>query len=117
MNYYAARQHLETKTWCFTYINNGEIYTASCCLDHDITGHATKEEAEKCFYDYEINNLYTSKMMSYEKCQVKKCGKLTNLSLSPKRSYSMTFLCKKHCNKKGYMQANPFAKGITIISS
>lgn len=117
MNYYAARQHIETKTWCFTYMNDGVIYTDSCCLNHDITGHATKEEAERCYYDHQIAGLHEVKYDSYNKCQIKGCGKLTNIALSPKHSYSSTNLCKSHRNKESYMEVNPFNTGITIISS
>ncbi len=117
MNYYEARQQLKSKSWCFTYMNDGEIYTDSCCLDHDITGHATKEEAEKCFYNHQVKNLLEFKYQGYEKCQIKGCNRRTNVALGPKGSYHSTYLCKKHRNKEGYMQVNQFEEGITIISS
>ena len=113
MNYCEARQLKDTGRWNWTRLRDGDIFTAGNCINHP-EGHSTKEEAEKCFYDYEISKLYEIRFSLYDKCVI--CKAITDKALTPD-GYQIAHLCKKHRTKEYYIKAFPFQAGRQIISS
>ena len=114
MNYYQARQLKDSGKWHWTRMNDKIIYPAGDCVNHE--GHNTKEEAERCFYEYEIKKLYETSFSMRDKCSVKSCKAFTDKALTPD-GYSIAHLCKKHRNIKTYRKLFPFKPGRQIISS
>lgn len=55
MNYYQARQRKD-KRWDFTCRNDDQIWPVPPCSEHE-DGHATADEADRHFYDYEAAHL------------------------------------------------------------
>jgi len=114
MNYYQARQLKDTGKWNWTGMRDKVITTAGDCVNHP-EGHNTREEAEKCFYNYQVANLREEEYESYNKCAI--CKKLSNKSLTTRHGSRPVTLCNRHRNKKNYMKVQPFIPGIRIISS
>jgi hypothetical protein len=79
MNYYAARQHQETKKWKYTMANDGKVYEVGYCAKKDCPGHDTPEEAQEHYKQYMLdNNLQFHNPEdgdTMHKC--KKCGTFT----------------------------------------
>lgn len=74
MNYYSARQRRDGR-WDWTSMNDGAIRRAGPCVNH-YEGHATKGEAERHFYDSELDSLREARSKGdiQMKCEVKSCG-------------------------------------------
>lgn len=84
-------------------------------------GHATKEEAERCFYEYSLDRVQQASLKGTQKvCQFPGCGDWTSHALeSPGMDglFPPTMLCHAHRNREGLMQVHPFQGGIQLIHS
>lgn len=115
MNYYCARENKKTKKWAFTYVNDKQCFLHECCHAHDGKEHDLKEEAERCFYNYETNLTCQFEMKnSMQKCAV--CGEWSSRGLD-NNMLGSKILCKDHLNKEGYQKAIPFHTDYDITAS
>lgn len=78
-------------------------------------GHATAEEADRCWYEYELDDL---RPVTYDGAQYPcaVCGAWTQQGLRSRHETSRV-LCADHANREGFAQAKPFHPGIRIASS
>ena len=84
-------------------------------------GHATKEEAERCFYEFCLDHaLEFSYDQAMYPCDVPGCETYSSKGLrySPMGSViSQVTLCDKHCDREGLVLARPFRDGQEIWHS
>ena len=81
---------------------------------HDV-GHTTKEEAERCWYEYGLDQLRSSTSLDAQHlCAI--CGAWTQRALSSRHGDAIN-LCAEHANRDGFAQVRPFVPGIAIMSS
>jgi hypothetical protein len=136
MNYYEARERSDGSGWAWTRMNDGVIRTAGGCVtwpeghptpEQAISGtgpkpgqlhaHATREEAERCFYDYEAANLVELHAEdTQEHCQFPGCQRWTSDGLAA-HLLGEAILCDEHRNADGWKAINPFHPGLRIASS
>ena len=113
MNYYAARQHQDTKLWKYTFYNDNQCFEAGNCTNHE--GHETKEQAEECYKDYLLESNFNVIVQENQmnKCAI--CGVFTQNIVSC--GYGIPIqkhLCSIHCDKETFRQ---FLHVEEIISS
>lgn len=78
-------------------------------------GHATADEADRCFYDYQLDHLRPLEFSGAQyPCAV--CGAWSQQGLEAEQ-LSDAILCADHANREGYAQARPFHAGISVVSS
>lgn len=119
MNYYEARQRTSDGRWDWTGMNDSRIFKAGPCAGHD-DGHATKEEAERHFYDWELDQLQELKGPSstQHRCQSPGCQTFTDIALAIGGHIGVHFwLCKDHRTRGEVARIYPFTPGLTITSS
>lgn len=88
-------------------------------------GHATKEEAERCFYEYCLDRVREAEIASAQyRCRFPlesgQCGAWTSKALeSPGYSgcFEPTFLCDDHRTREGLRAVRPFHPGLCLIHS
>ena len=142
MNYDSARQVALTADalggWHWTTMNDGRVRPAAPCrryigppLDHRLPfkpaeasdfetcePHATKEEAERHFYDYSLEQVEEESYSSWQDCVV--CGAATKTGLGT-RSMALLFsgdaLCDAHLSKEKLAELHPFQPGYQLIHS
>lgn len=115
MNYHKARQTADKTGWDWTTMNDGQIWRSGACRDHGAGGHATREEAERHFYDGELDRLRESEHADQQfKCAV--CGAWTTKALGT-NYVGPVDLCDEHRNREGFEQAYPFVPGMSITAS
>lgn len=144
VNYYEARQRSDGSGWAWTGMNDGEVRTEPCCWTwpegeprtvDEATGpnpkplgephsHATREEAERCFYDYELRHLREGRIRDDEqrRCEFVgadgvRCGRWTSAFLEAKHLMHLTFLCRAHRTPESVAAVHPFHPNIRISSS
>lgn len=116
MNYAQARQRESDGRWDYTVRNDDRIWRTGYCADHE-DGHATKEEAEKHFYDYELDQPFRiyEDINQQAKCVV--CGEWTQNRVMLYDGYTTYILCKDHQTKEDLMKVRPFTPGMSSIYS
>ena len=135
MNYYAARQRSDGSGWAFTYANDGIVRTYSSCLTWpegeptsvddkkplgDPHAHATAEEAERCFYAYELAHLRELRTTSARRCRGPHAegeAPWTDRALEGRLLMDIVYLCDEHRTADVYEQIQPFRPGIQISAS
>lgn len=138
MNYDEARE-ISGGGWHWTSMNDGVVRTAQPCIgpkgdipaDYLIgvtkepiewercSPHATKEEAERHFYDWCLSRLVETECESAERCE-QGCGEWTNKTLENRGLsglFKSVFLCDEHRSKEVVATLHPFRPGIQIIHS
>jgi len=117
MNYYEARQRTDGR-WDWTVMNNEIVSRVEPCIDHE-DGHATKEEAERHFYEHAVSTLREDTFSdAQEVCAHPECNRWTQKALSSRLLYPMpTPLCDEHRNADVFRGVRPFYKNIVIVSS
>lgn len=80
-------------------------------------GHATREEAERCYWEYELDNAKATAVEGAQyPCAV--CRAWTQRGYSTGQGHmTTTLLCDAHRNRAGLEQARPFRPGTTVMSS
>lgn len=118
MNYYAARQRKDGR-WDWTTMNDGIIHRAGPCSRHE-DGHPTKEEAERHFYDNELDSLkevWSEGDVQYQ-CAIKGCGAWTQEGLCSHNLFiTPIWLCDVHRDREEVETLHPFAPEIEIWAS
>lgn len=117
MNYYAARQRHDKK-WDWTRMNDGDVWAHPPC--QDMCGHATKAEAEKHFYDYQISKLeeVEAEDRTLHLCDAPGCKTLTNKGLRGIHYFTTpSWLCVQHRFPNVFEILHPFAEGIEVWAS
>lgn len=135
MNYAEARE-VKGGGWHWTSMNDGNVRTAAPCItireregwqlgdpipEEDIKRcepHATKEEAERHFYDWSLETLHESEWTSAQKCETG-CGAWSNKSLGNHFHgyFGDVFLCDFHRNADRVAELKPFRPDIQLIHS
>lgn len=136
MNYHQARQREDGSGWTWTTMNDGRVWPSGGCVTwpegeptyEDVMSgvrkpmgephiHATQEEAEQCFYDYERGRLKEFKLeKTTHQCEFPGCKKETRGGLNAFHLAQVS-LCKKHRTPEGWSAARPFKPGISITAS
>ena len=118
VNRYEARRRLDGR-WDWTVENDGVIQAAGPCALHE-DGHAAKGEAERHFYNDQMDHLIdvAAKGDVLYRCLFPGCETFTNKGLTAHGwSWVPTWLCERHSNKNCFMNVNPFHSDIKIWSS
>lgn len=80
--------------------------------------HATKEEAERHFYDYSLEQVDLERYSNWQDCVI--CGEPTKMGLGNK-GMSLYFqgsaLCVEHLSREHLASKYPFEPGIELIHS
>ena len=137
MNYYRARQRADGSGWAWTTMNDGHVRASDSCVtwpegppadvaealagikpigpDHV---HATREEAERCYFEWEATNLreLTWKDAQHP-CQYPGCDIWTQKAVEAPHSTKIADLCDDHRNADGWKAVHPFVPGLEIASS
>jgi hypothetical protein len=140
MNYHQARQRQSDGKWAWTTMNDGRIWTSGGCvtwpdgeptMEQAISGkgiksgtphaHDTKEEAERCFYDYEAARLRETgapkdQAHDLHRCEFPGCAEWTSQGLTG-HLLGDADLCDAHRNAEGWRVVHPFSPGISITAS
>ena len=138
MNYDEARQLSEGGGWHWTTKNDGVVRTAQPCVTilrpfdplnpfaplrpGDVKRcepHATREEAERHYYDWSLGNLAEAEFQSAEKCEAG-CGTWTNRALGNSGLigyFRSVFLCDFHRRPDVVAELRPFEPGISVVHS
>jgi hypothetical protein len=86
-----------------------------------LEGHDTKEEAERCYYEYCLDHVRESTMANQQiRCEFPGCENWSHKLLgNPGMSglFSGFVLCDEHRNREGLMAAKPFKPEIIIYHS
>lgn len=100
-------------------MNDGRIWRVGPCAHHE-DGHATEEEAERHFYDSEIQSLretWSGADVQY-RCAFPGCAAFTQKGLASTHLFmSPTWLCEVHCTPEFFEKINPFKPEIEIWAS
>lgn len=115
MNYYEARQRSTDGRWDWTCMNDGQIWRAAPCRDHGAGGHATKEEAERHYWEYQTGELRTFPDQAHYPCKV--CETFTNQRAISRDGMVSAYLCDEHRNIDIFRALFPFKPGMSIASS
>lgn len=115
MIYYQARQRLDGR-WDWTGMRDDLIFRTGPCIGHD-DGHATREEAERHFYEYEIERLKEVEIQWF-RCSHPGCHELSRKGLETPRLYPFPeALCDAHRTTEVFREIKPFYTNIAIVSS
>lgn len=80
-------------------------------------GHATKEEAERCHYEYILDNEIREFTSTNERhCRYPDCEEWTEKGFQIS-SFNMIRLCDQHRNRTGIKTVYPFTPNMQIIHS
>ncbi len=128
MNYHQARERAEG--WAWTTMNDGRIWTSGgCATEGALHAHPTREEAERCFYDYELTKLVAVGLRPQDderRCawvdQITgaRCEGLTRdglLSNMLALGSGPTWLCDEHRTPQNWGLLHPFKPGLEITAS
>lgn len=119
MKYFRARQRLVDKRWDWTVDQDQVIAKAGPCVLHS-DGHATREEAERHFYDWDLQTLLTfteGNEKTKHECEAPGCKTLTDRGLATRFRWKVQWFCDLHRVKPIYEMLNPFEPGIEIQQS
>lgn len=144
MNYHQARQRTDGK-WAWTTMNDGRISTSGGCVTwpegqpetiEEAVGpnrkpigephaHETREEAERCFYDYEAGRLreHSGPEAERHRCEWAhtvtgtRCENWTSKWLEPRLLGGMSWLCDEHRTAWHWRALHPFTPNISITAS
>lgn len=117
MNYDQARQLADGSGWHWTSMNDGRVRTAGPCRDE--APHATREEAERHFYEHSLEQAKERKC-SWTACAVEGCPQPTQQTLGNTGFwlfFSETPLCDEHRSKDQLRELHPFTPGMELIHS
>ena len=118
MNYDQARQRQSDGRWNWTTFNKRiGTFRSGPCRDHE-DGHATKEDAERHFYDDGLADVRESKSSSWHGCAV--CDAPTkNWIGSPGMDGAIpkTPLCDEHRTREQLAELHPFRPGMSLMHS
>jgi hypothetical protein len=107
MNYAQARQR------------DDRIWRSGPCREHD-DGHATSEEAERHFWEYEIEHASRFVVPNDQAGQLLRCAICSAFTASTVRlddGYTTFILCPDHQDRASLEQVHPFESGRTLIYS
>ncbi len=95
MNYAQARQRESDKRWDWTVRNDDAIWQHTCCAEHG-AGHAEREDAERCFYAWELAQPVRIFDEPDARRQCALCGMWTNARVRLANGYTSFVLCESH---------------------
>ena len=99
MNYDQPRQLKDGSGWHYTTRNDNQIWATGYCRDHP--GHATEDDARRCYRDYELNEclMLDGTLGSWNPCEYPGCETLTNRD-GRIAGWSRWRLCDEHRTKE-----------------
>jgi|GEM_PF-4268286 len=84
-------------------------------------GHESREDAERCFYEYSLDHLKTVTMARHRvPCVFPGCAEWTQTALeSPGMGglFPLVELCAEHCTRAAVERIHPFGGGLRLIHS
>lgn len=148
MNYEQARQRKSDGRWDWTNLNDGFTYRTGYCAAfkpmaeicasigmpvnpdkaarHDrfatkyhTDGHATREEAERCHYEYVLDNELREFQVGEDtqhKCEMPNCPNWTQAGMFV-GNWETHMLCDEHRNRAGIESVHPFEPNVSEIHS
>lgn len=111
MKSYAARQ-LEDGLWYWTCRDGTLIFKIPPCNEH--AGHATQEEAERCYHAWELAGAITFTSTHRYPCHV--CGERTDKHMATEHTVGYP-LCDKHRTAEQFARLHTFSPGRRFTSS
>lgn len=119
MNYAEARQRKSDGRWNWTTMNDGRIWTSAPCTGHD-DGHVTREEAERHFWEYELDSVRRFEIanddaVTLQRCQI--CSAFTASHVRLADGYTTFMLCPDHQDRASLEQVHPFKAGRQLMHS
>lgn len=124
MNYHEARQTKDKSGWDWTTMNDGQIWRSGACADHGPGGHATREEAERHFYDGEAAKVGEVTYTTASVCEVHPDvpAPWTPTAVESHMLGSPVYFCDECRSRFSTHEAiwrthNPFTPGISITAS
>jgi hypothetical protein len=141
VNYDQARQNTDGG-WAWTSMNDGRIRTAGGCVTwpegepvtiEDALGpnpkpmgpphsHATKEEAERCHWRYELGKVRLERLdlgtlRQRGRCDVPECPNWEDSRACWPDGYRVDALCEEHATVETVIALHPFEAGMQEIHS
>ena len=140
MNYDEARP-LKAGGWHWTTMNDGVVRTAQPCIRHVgeksdpfwymqpskpedwvcCEPHATREEAERHFYDWCLSTVEESRMSDQQlRCRVAGCDGWSDVLLGNRQLghlFNGDPLCEAHRSKDQLALLHPFKPGMVLVHS
>lgn len=113
MNLLKAKE-LESGGWHYTTFNDnrGRTHTHVCCIAHQSTPHATREEAERCKYEYDISGAaYHANPNGKQARACAECGEWTTGFYLIDGMQSVE-LCPAHADSETLRKHYPFEPGM-----
>lgn len=97
-------------------MNDGRVWRSGPCFDHT-DGHATQEEAERHFWEYEmaLPRRVCLNPEEQRKCEI--CGAWTQDRVRREGDYRSDVLCGDHQDQASYEALHPFVPGRQVIES
>ena len=116
MNYYEARrQESGEQYWHWTCLRDSKICICDSCSPACV--HKTREEAERHFYEWTLDNLIEETLTGQRfPCAYPGCSVWTSVYMASRRVTHGLFLCDKHRNRENFKNARPFRPGLIISS-
>jgi hypothetical protein len=117
MNYAQARQRESDGRWDWTVRNDDRIWASGPCADH-ADGHATAEEAERHYWEWE-HDPTTYHVGEYAGAQHEclACKTWTSSYVRLRDGYTTFVLCPDHQDRASVDQVHPFKAGMQHIYS
>jgi hypothetical protein len=119
MNYAQARQRQSNGRWDWTTMNDGRVWRSEPCSDHE-DGHATAEEAEHHFWEYELDTARRFVVPDDQAGTLSRCLVCLSFTASHVRladGYTTYQLCPDHHDRASLEQVHPFSPGRQLIHS
>ncbi len=119
MNYAQARQRETNQRWDWTTMNDGRVWASAPCSQHT-DGHATAEEAERHFWEYELDTVRRFVVSDDEAASLERCLACSAFTASHVRfadGYTTFFLCPDHQDRAALERVHPFVADRRIIHS
>lgn len=136
MNYHKARERSDKSGWAWTTMNDGRVWTSGGCItwpdgeptvEQSLAGtgplpgephaHATSEEADRCFYEFEAGRLREHEMLDTQhRCEFPGCSAWTSKTLAA-RLLGEADLCDEHRTPDGWRAVHPFHPNLSITAS
>lgn len=116
MNYAAARQRQSNGRWDWTVRNDDRIWRVAPCDDHE-DGHATREEAERHHWEYEMARPIRVFQDPDEQRKCEVCSAWTHDRVKQEGDWHQIVLCSEHQTREAIEQLRPFSPGQTVIYS
>jgi hypothetical protein len=116
VNYHQARQRKDSGLWDWTTMRDKAIWASGPCREHSCI-HKTREEAERHFYEDQLDRLKEISILHQQlRCEASECSAWTSKGLEA-RLLRAVLLCEAHRDREHFAAVRPFVPGVQIIAS